>query len=61
MSCGYGLVQNIAFKFPKVRRRLGIPKTPSESKHPFRDLAEIIREKSKAFVRLQENSTRRKL
>ena len=60
MSSSYGLVQNIALKLPKVRRKLGIPRTPSESKHPFRDLAEIVEEKSRMFIRLQEKDARRK-
>ena len=53
VSSSYGLVQNILFRFPRVRRTLGIPRTPSESKHPYRDLLAIIEQKTKAYIRLQ--------
>ena len=53
VSSSYGLAQNVLFKFPRVRRALGIPKTPSESKHPYRDLLAIIEQKLKAFIKLQ--------
>ena len=53
VSSSYGLVQNVLFKYPKVRRKLGIPKTPSESKQPFRDVLDIIQVKAKTFVELQ--------
>lgn len=53
VSSSYGLVQNVLFRFPRVRRTLAIPRSPSESKHPYRDLLDIIKKKSQAFVRLQ--------
>lgn len=53
MSSTYGLVQNVLFKYPKVRRILGIPKTPSESKHPYKDMVSILKGKAGDFLRLQ--------
>lgn len=53
MSSVYGLLQNITFKFPKVLRAVGVPKTPSESKHPFRDAAVTIGDKAKDFLNRQ--------
>ena len=53
VSSSYGLAQNVLFKLPRVRRTLAIPKTPSESKHPYKDLLVLIKEKSKAFIKLQ--------
>ncbi|XP_064594434.1 cytochrome c oxidase assembly protein COX18, mitochondrial-like [Liolophura sinensis] len=37
----FGLAQNIALKIPRVRRAVGIPKTPSESATPFQDMWEV--------------------
>ena len=53
VSAGFGVVQNVAIKFPAVRRTLGIPVTPSESKTPFQDLAAIMSVKAAEFVRMQ--------
>lgn len=58
-SSSYGLVQNILFNFPRVRRGLKIPRTPSESQTPFRDLWAIIQHKSKAFIDLQRQSSQK--
>lgn len=58
-SSSYGLVQNILFNFPHVRRGLKIPRTPSESQTPFRDLWAIVQQKSKAFIDLQRQSSRK--
>ncbi|KAK2178353.1 hypothetical protein NP493_546g02001 [Ridgeia piscesae] len=41
----YGLTQNILLKCPSVRRAVGLPKMPSESSTPFRDMWEIAQEK----------------
>ena len=56
MSSTYGLLQNIAFKFPKVLRALGVPKTTSESKHPFRDIAAAVGDKARNFLRRQSET-----
>ena len=53
VSSSYGLAQNVLFKLPRVRRALAIPRTPSESKHPYKDLLAIVEQKSKAFIKLQ--------
>lgn len=53
VSAFFGLTQNIAFKVPSVRRRLGIPKTPSESEHPFQDLKNLAQLKGEEFLRIQ--------
>lgn len=53
MSSTYGLLQNIAFKFPTVLRTFGIPKTPSENKHPFKDIAATVQDRAKDFLRRQ--------
>lgn len=55
MSSMYGLAQNVLFKYPRVRRALGVPKTPSESRTPYRDLLGIVREKARQFILLQSN------
>ncbi|XP_064619435.1 cytochrome c oxidase assembly protein COX18, mitochondrial-like [Lineus longissimus] len=46
-SSFYGLLQNIAFKMPKVKRTLGIPLSPSESSTPFQDMIILAKEKYK--------------
>lgn len=53
VSAFFGLTQNIAFKVPSVRRQLGIPKTPSESEHPFQDLKHLAQLKREEFLRIQ--------
>lgn len=53
VSSSYGLAQNVLFRLPRVRRALAIPKTPSESKHPYKDLLAVVKQKSKDFIRLQ--------
>ncbi|XP_068704826.1 cytochrome c oxidase assembly protein COX18, mitochondrial-like [Montipora foliosa] len=53
VSAFFGLAQNIAFKFPTVRRHFGIPKTPSESEHPIQDLRNLARLKGEEFLRIQ--------
>jgi inner membrane protein COX18 len=52
-SAGYGVGQNLMMKFPKVRRNLGIPKTPSESKQPFKDLKKLLDIKMDSFIKKQ--------
>ena len=52
-SAFFGLAQNITFKFPAVRRLLGIPKTPNESQHPVQDLKNLLRLKGEEFVKIQ--------
>ncbi|XP_041362241.1 cytochrome c oxidase assembly protein COX18, mitochondrial-like [Gigantopelta aegis] len=46
-SCSslFGVAQTLAFKSPRVKRSLGIPKTPRESDTPFRDLWETTKNK----------------
>ena len=46
----YGLSQNIALSLPKVRRNLGIKKSPTESETPFKDMIYIAR---KRYIFLQ--------
>lgn len=53
VSAFFGLAQNITFKFPVVRRLLGIPKTPSESQHPVQDLKNLLQLKGEEFMRIQ--------
>ncbi|XP_031565145.1 cytochrome c oxidase assembly protein COX18, mitochondrial-like [Actinia tenebrosa] len=52
-SAGYGVGQNILMRLPKVRRRLGIPKTPSESKTPLKDLKKLLDIKVDSFIQKQ--------
>ncbi len=44
-----GLAQNIALRFPALRRALSIPQTPSERASPMAELSAIAREKQAAF------------
>ena len=53
VSALLGLTQNIAFKFPAVRRLCGIPRTPSESEYPIRDLQNLARLKREEFLQIQ--------
>lgn len=53
VSAFFGLAQNITFKFPAVRRLLGIPKTPNESQHPVQDLKNLLQLKGEEFVKIQ--------
>jgi len=55
-SSTYGLLQNIILRFPKVRRKVGIPITPSESQHPFKDLAGILNEKRKSLFTIKSKT-----
>ncbi|XP_064394043.1 cytochrome c oxidase assembly protein COX18, mitochondrial-like isoform X2 [Halichondria panicea] len=55
LSSTYGLSQNLLFKYPQVRRVLRIPKTPSESRTPYRDLLVILRDKARKFILLQHS------
>ncbi|KAK3739733.1 hypothetical protein QZH41_016181 [Actinostola sp. cb2023] len=54
VSAGYGVSQNLIMKIPKVRRQLGILKTPSESKQPFRDLKTLLDIKVQNFIQKQQ-------
>lgn len=62
VSAFFGLTQNIALKFPSVRRQFGIPKTPSESEHPMQDLRNLAWLKKEEFLRIQREgrSTKKK-
>ncbi|XP_014671250.1 PREDICTED: mitochondrial inner membrane protein COX18-like [Priapulus caudatus] len=42
-SSTFGLAQNVALKFPSVRRACRIPPAPSESQTPFRDMVAHFR------------------
>ncbi|XP_028410881.1 cytochrome c oxidase assembly protein COX18, mitochondrial-like [Dendronephthya gigantea] len=59
-SAGFGLLQNISLKFPRVRRILRIPKTPSESAMPFKDIASIIAGRAKKFLEIQRENMKKK-
>ena len=54
MSACYGFIQNVALKFPKVRRQLGIPKTPSESKTPIAEFKKLAALKMEGFLKHQQ-------
>lgn len=61
VSAGYGVGQNLLMKLPKMRRQLGIPKTPSESKQPFKDLKNLANIKVQNFIeRQRQDPWRRK-
>lgn len=53
VSAFFGMVQNVALKFPTVRRQLGIPKTPSESQRPIQELKILLQLKGEEFMRIQ--------
>ena len=59
-SATFGLLQNISLKFPSVRRILRIPKTPSESTTPFKDMAAIVASRATKFLEVQKDYTRKK-
>ncbi len=59
-SASFGLLQNISLKFPRVRRILGIPKTPSESATPFKDIASIIAGRAAKFLEIQIDYKKKK-
>jgi inner membrane protein COX18 len=48
-SAVVGLAQTVALRYPRVRRRLGIPHTPSESRKPVRDVLRGIVTRTAAF------------
>ena len=60
VSASFGLFQNIALKFPRVRRIFGIPKTPLESEKPFKHLASLIVDQAVKFLEIQEDHRRKK-
>lgn len=53
-SSAYGLSQNIVMKFPAVRRRFNIPKTPSEHERPFVIMLDVLRKRTRNFLDLQQ-------
>ena len=60
VSASFGLIQNVSLKFPTVRRILRIPKTPSESATPFRDIVKILGNRAEKFLELQKERTKGK-
>jgi mitochondrial inner membrane protein COX18 len=42
-SSVYGLTQNLILLSPRVKRAVGIPKTPSEHEHPYQHLVDSLR------------------
>lgn len=60
VSAFFGLAQNIALKFPTVRRQLGIPKTPSESQQPIQELKILLQLKGEEFMRIQREGRKTK-
>jgi len=52
-SSTYGLAQNLILKFPAVRRKFNIPKTPTEKEKPFKNIVNILNLRAKKFVELQ--------
>ena len=59
-SSSYGLAQNVLFNFPRVRRALNIPRTPSETQTPFKDLWAIVQDKTRAFITLQREAMKKR-
>jgi len=55
-SSSYGLLQNIVMKFPRVRRHLNIPKTPSEQEKPIQFIREQMGVRVQRFLELQKKS-----
>ena len=54
LSSCYGLVQNVLFKYSKVRRIFEIPKSNSESDNPIRDLLSMYRSEWAGFLQKQK-------
>ena len=52
-SSSYGLAQNLAVLHPKVRRKLGIPKAPSESSAPIQERLFVLKSKFQQFMQIQ--------
>lgn len=52
-SSTYGLAQNIAMKYPKVKRLLGVPKTPSEVEKPLTHYKELFRGNMEKWMKSQ--------
>ena len=60
-SSTYGFLQNIAMRLPTVRRTCGIPKVPSESQTPYRDMAKIARSRFQWKKKSNDNESWMKL
>lgn len=52
-SSSYGLLQNLCLMQPNVRRKLRIPKTPSESSTPIREKMDIFKSRVDSFMKIQ--------
>lgn len=49
LSASYGLGQNVALRYPRVRRLFSIPVVPSESHQPIADMRHVATDKWRAF------------
>ena len=49
----FSLAQNSLLMLPKVRRKLKIPKTPSESTTPYKDIVNNLRQRCQDFIKIQ--------
>ena len=56
-SSSFGLLQNLAFKAPRVRRLLQIPKVSSEKAHPYREISRQVAVKMKARIDSKNDKT----
>ena len=52
-SSSYGLLQNLILTQPALRRKLAIPKSPSESATPIKDRLDILKTRMDNFVKIQ--------
>lgn len=52
-SSSYGLIQNLCLMQPSVRRKLQIPKAPSESQTPMKDKMDILKSRFNVFMKIQ--------
>ncbi|KAI6646259.1 Mitochondrial inner membrane protein COX18-like [Oopsacas minuta] len=55
LSSCYGLFQNVLFKYSRVRRIFGIPKSKSESENPIRDLLHTYKSEWTGFLQKQRD------
>ncbi|KAJ8979576.1 hypothetical protein NQ317_019151 [Molorchus minor] len=51
-SSTYGLLQNLLLLSPRIKRICGIPKTATELQHPYKHIAEGLRNKLKSITGL---------
>lgn len=54
-SSTFGLTQNLLLHSPTIKRRLGIPETPSELSHPYEHLQKTIKSRLSFKPPIHEN------